>query len=174
MGTREEGGRRWLGGPGGLAASGAGPGCPPYDSPKLLSPRHAQEPPIPPMHITPGTERKFPRGQEGRKQGGNGKELESPNIPQAWFLPLRQNNANETRRGTYQHISTFLHTRPPSTPQRSSLLPSHYSLSPPGSSSMETPVYSPLGYHPRGLFTLGLATRLSFSLQFGPNGCFSG
>lgn len=39
---------------------------------------------------------------------------------------------------------------------------------------METPVYSPLGYHPRGLFTLGLATGLSSSLQFGPNGCFSG
>ena len=86
----------------------------------------------------------------------------------------RQNNVDETRRGTYQHSSTSLYPRPPPTPPSSSLLPSHYSLSPPGSSSRETPVYSPLGYYPWGLFTLGLAPTLSSSLQFGPEGYFSG
>lgn len=85
----------------------------------------------------------------------------------------RQNNVDETRRGTYQHSSASLHTCPPPTPPSSSLLPSHYSLSPPGSSSRETPVYSPPGYYPWGLFTLGLAPSLSSPLQFGPDGYFS-
>lgn len=164
LGTGEEGGRRCPGGPGGWAAAGAGQGaphriprnCSPLGTPGSPHPSHAR-------HSWQGEEVSTWTGDEG-EMGKSCRHQTSP----------RQNNADETRRGTYQHSSTSLRTRPPPTPPRSSLLPSHYSLSPPGSSSGETPVHSPLGYYPWGLFTLGLAPTLSSSLQFGSDGYFSG
>ena len=66
---------------------------------------------------------------------------------------------------TQLDLSPHMPTIHPSekVPQRSSLLPSQYSLSPPGSSSMETPVHSP-EVSPLGLFSLGLVTGLSSCL----------
>ena len=138
---------------------------PPIGFPETALPSACPGAPIPPTHATPGRERKCPHGQEMRGKGGRASVTTHRPGRTMW---MRQEE------GLTSNSSTSPHTRPPPTPPSSSLLPSHYSLSPPGSSSRETPVYRPLGYYPWGLFTLGLAPTLSSSLQFGPDGYFSG
>lgn len=167
LGRKEEG--RWLGRPRWLGSIRSWARVPPYDSQELLSLSMPRGPPS--LQCTSSWHGgKFPRGQEGGSKGGNGKSWSHQTSPRPGFFPFGRTMRMRQEEELTNTSRPFSTPRPPSTPQRSSLLPSHYSLSPPGSSSMETPVYSPLGYRPGASSPWAWPPGLSFLCNLGPMG----